>query len=104
MKDRADRRFLVMYVAVPGNEAEGSEGAAGAYVNCWINAGSESEAIRRASREVHDAGWVIEELRGVRVVTQADYAEGDPNLEYFEQALIDDEVLAFHTWPIGSGE
>lgn len=76
----------------------------GAFVNVWVDASARDEALHRATAEVKDVGWVVEEIEGVVAVSRADYEEDDPNLEYFDQALIDRLVCVFHEWPVAAQE
>jgi C4-dicarboxylate-specific signal transduction histidine kinase len=76
--------------------------SSGAYVNAWVEATSERQALAVASREVKEAGWRIESLEAVHPTVRDDYADDDSGLEYFEQALIDGIVLVFHSWQEGT--
>ncbi len=48
---------------------------------------------------VREYGWQPNQSSPAHLVSKADYAPDDPDREYFEQALIDGEVLVFHTYP-----
>lgn len=100
----AERLFLITFTARPGENTEAFRQVGGAYVNAWIDAVSEAEALERAQREIRDEGWVIESIDSQAVVCRSDYEDGDPNLMYFDQALIDKEVLVFNTWPVDRQE
>ena len=92
--------FLITLVARPRENTDAFRESGGAYVNAWIDAASENQALEQAQREVRDAGWTVESVDDVALVQRTDYEEDDPSLEYFDQALLDKEVLVFHTWPV----
>jgi hypothetical protein len=91
--------FVITYRARPRPDSAEYAESGGAYVNAFIDAFSEADAHTAAQASIADAGWIVEELDEVSFVDRTDYADDDPDLEYFEQALIDGEVLVFHTWP-----
>ncbi|QRP63828.1 hypothetical protein I6J77_17320 [Rhodanobacter sp. FDAARGOS 1247] len=74
----------------------------GAMVNVWVVAPTEQQALDRAAQEIQEAGWRIEVLDAVFVVTREDFSKDNTDLEYFEQALVDGIVLVFHTWQDGT--
>ncbi|OOG52980.1 hypothetical protein [Rhodanobacter sp. C03] len=73
----------------------------GALVNVWVTASTEQQALATAAQEVQEGGWCIESLEAVFPVTREDYSTDAAGLEHFEQALVDDIVLVFHTWQEG---
>ena len=92
--------FLVTVRARPTEHAEDQADVGGGYVNCWLSAATEDEAIARALAEVRDAEWIAEAVETVEAVTRETYADPDhPGREYFEQALVDGTVIVFHVWP-----
>jgi hypothetical protein len=90
---------VITLVARPGKGAAQFDISGGAYVNAFIDASDETEATAIADREVRDAGWIPESIENTVYLCREDYEENDPNLAYFDQALIDKEVLVFHSWP-----
>ena len=91
------------FFARPLTEPRCETDTAGAYVNCWIDTSSQESAESRARQIVQDHGWLICALEDHRIVGDEDYDAGTPGHEYYKQARIDGEVLAFHKWPL-SGE
>jgi hypothetical protein len=70
-----------------------------AYVSCWIERDTEEQAVARAHEMILADGWKIQRTEEVSMVSDADYDEADDDRQYFEQALIDETVLVFHTSP-----
>jgi hypothetical protein len=63
------------------------------YAGCWINLNDEELASERAAKFIKEQGYVIVNCVESYPITRADYTDSPDGLEYFEQALIDDEVL-----------
>jgi hypothetical protein len=93
------RTYFFTFLATPTPDAEEFTTSAGAYVDCWIQDEDRDAAQARAADLIDDYGWEVEDLEGEAVVTSADYEAGDENKEFYEQALVEGEVLVFHTWP-----
>ncbi|HBL29456.1 MAG TPA: hypothetical protein DD490_21700 [Acidobacteria bacterium] len=96
--------FLLTFQAVPTPDAKEFHDAGGAYVSCWMQNQDKDDAEERARELIEDYGWEVESLEEGAVVTGADYEEDDEDREFYEQALVEGEVLVFNTWPRGVGE
>ncbi len=75
----------------------------GAYAVTFVNHTDSAIAIEMAKSDIDD-NWEIESFCEASEVTQETYEDGDENLRYFEQALVDDIVTVLHTYPVGSDE
>jgi len=60
---------------------------------------TEEEAVEAAKAMILEEPWVIEEVESVGLVTVDDYQDDPENLEYYEQALVDKNVLVFNVCP-----
>lgn len=70
-----------------------------AYVGCWMDRENEEEAVEDAKTMIVEEPWVIEEVESVSEVTADDYVDDPENLDYYEQALEDKNVLVFNVCP-----
>jgi hypothetical protein len=93
-----DWLYLVTLEARPGPDTTDDRGSSGAYLNCWVRADTEADAQNQTLAEVRGEGWVPGPVESVQRVRLEDYAQEPSGREYFEQALIDEIVLVFHTW------
>jgi hypothetical protein len=66
-----------------------------AYVSCWINVSNREQAFEKATQLIRDQGWTVAEVEEDHTISREDYAHKPEGLEYYEQALVDDEVLVF---------
>jgi hypothetical protein len=91
--------YFFTFRAVPTPDAREFHEAAGAYVNCWIQNSSRDLAEERAADLIHEYGWSVESLEEGAIVSSDDYEDDDEDREFYEQALMEGEVLVFNTWP-----
>lgn len=91
--------FFFTFLATPTPDAKEYEDSGGAYVDCWVQSGDRSEAEARAKELIEEYGWAVEALEAGVTVTSQDYQDDDENREFYEQALMEQEVLVFNTWP-----
>jgi hypothetical protein len=70
-----------------------------AWVCCWIERGSVSEAEEIARQDIRNEKWSVVEREWASVVTEADYSKDDDLLSYYKQALVDKEVFLYHFSP-----
>jgi hypothetical protein len=96
--------FLLTYLAAPTPDAKEFQDSGGAYVSCWIQSQDRDDAEKRATALIEEYGWSVESLQEGSVVTSADYARDDEDREFYEQALVEGEVLVFNTWPRGGDD
>jgi hypothetical protein len=92
--------FYLQFEATPLPQSEHFRLCGGAYVNCWVNAGSAPQAQKMAATAIVENGWLIVgiEERGYEVTEQW-YVDDDETFEYFQQALNEGECYVFHQWP-----
>jgi hypothetical protein len=72
---------------------------AGATVGCWIKNQTKKNAFLIAKGWIEDLGWLVISLKEQYPVSEETYRQKSEGWQYFEQALIDDEVFAFFTAP-----
>lgn len=92
--------ILLTYHAKSIKPAIKPDDIAGAHINCWINTKSYHEAEKKASKLIVESGWKELQLEEVLNISRSDYSDNDEKLQYFEQALVDNEVLLVFTYPL----
>lgn len=71
----------------------------GAFINAWIKTTDSVDAVICARRAIENAGWTcvaVDEVSPVRADNEG--------RAYYGQALIDDEVLVIHQYPLDAPE
>lgn len=96
--------FYIRFLARPLTGSHHYESVGGAYVSCYIDAQTETEARLRSKLEIEKAGYSIEREEDLSAVDTSCYTQKDLGREFYEQCLIDKEVLVFQTWPNGLRE
>lgn len=87
---------------MPTEKVEHYEMYGGAYINCYIEADNIYEGLKKAEQEIKDSDWIDLEFQDAMV---ADPVNLDSDkIQYYEQALIDKEVLVFHCYPSNEEE
>ena len=92
--------YYVQYHAEPMREAEDWESCGGAYVNCWVRAGSEEEAQEVSAIAIAQQQWrIVSVEKECSEVSPEFYSDDEAGRKYYDQALLDGECYAFHKWP-----
>jgi hypothetical protein len=91
--------YFSVIEAVPEPDSDAAQKYEGGHVACWINSADWKSAQERATALVLNSGWIVRKIVEEKEVSAESYEADEPGLEHFEQALIDDEVCVFYTFP-----
>ena len=91
--------YFLMFHEIPASENPESQAIGGAFVNCWIERPTLAEADAVARRMISQRQWQIYQHEDAYPISSSDYDSDPTGLKYYEQALIDQEVLVFHCYP-----
>jgi hypothetical protein len=94
--------IYIQYTAKPKIVPINPSDDAGAYINCWINYTDMEMAKNVAEKMIDKSGWIITSLDNMEIITREFYANDadDSHSKYFDQAEIDDEVIAIFSYPL----
>jgi hypothetical protein len=92
--------YFLIYSAYPIKGTEEYRKYAGAQIACWINTNDREVARTKSRRMVKQTNWKIDTLEEEHPLSRK-MAEASQGLRYYEQALIDDEVIVICTSPRG---
>jgi hypothetical protein len=73
----------------------------GAIVNCWIERPTSADAEVVAKAMIASKGWQVLETLETYQLSDGDHGMGENARQYYEQALLDKEVLVFLVYPAG---
>jgi len=90
--------FLIRLHATPPSDVRDLGEIGGAYVNCWIVAGNSGEATEIAMHDIRRQGWTADRVEHVAHITREECVTGRTR-ELFDQAIIDQEVYEYYTYP-----
>ncbi len=96
--DRVPMQYLIIDAAQDPTFAH-EKGYGGATVGCWVKNQTRKNAFLIAKGWIEDRGWVVLSLEEQYPVSEETYRQKSEGRQYFEQALIDDEVFVFFTSP-----
>jgi hypothetical protein len=91
--------YYMVFHAVPQPHRSKSNGFGGAFIGCWINRPTLSEADRIAREWIASEEWQVSNREEAYPVDRSMYGDDNASLKYYEQAIIDREVFVFHTYP-----
>jgi hypothetical protein len=92
--------FFLQYKAMPlPDHATAAKGWGGAVANCWVDRSTAVEAEIVAKQMIESEGWQVIETVEVRELPEAHCGLSESAQRYYEQALLDREVVVFYTFP-----
>ena len=92
--------YYLLVEAAPMAESPAAKKFAGAFINCWVNASTPSEAESSARSWITESEWAVVNVEEVKLIDASHYDETSPNREYYEQALIDGQVYVYNTFQL----
>ncbi|MFK7808086.1 MAG: ankyrin repeat domain-containing protein [Saprospiraceae bacterium] len=89
-----EKIFLFEYHAEPKFETE----LVGAYINCWIMDEDFNNAKSRSLFLIKEENWGIDSIEDISEIEKGTIEEKEDNFKFYEQVIIDKEVLVFYTY------
>src|SRR5437870_4152646 len=96
--DKIPMQYLIIDV-MPDHERLDLKNVGGASVSCWIRDQTKINAFYISKGWIEDQGWIIEGLDEQYPISADDYKTKLDGKQFYEQALIDEQVFVFHTFP-----
>lgn len=90
--------YFAVFEVVPNPSSEAAGKRDGGHAACWVNSTDWKAAKTRASMLLSRSGWAVGKIVEEKEVSAEAYASDDPAREYFEQAIMDDEVCVVFTF------
>ena len=91
--------YFLQFEATPRRDSPYDGDADGAFVNCWVQAGTPDEAEALAAEGIRSKGWIVGAADEAHPVERTDYrAAQGKGLAYFEQALRERMVVIFYAY------
>jgi len=73
----------------------------GAIVSCWVERPTSGDAEVVAKEMIASKGWQVVESLEINQLSDGDHGMSENARQYYEQALLDKEVLVFFVYPPG---
>jgi hypothetical protein len=89
-----EKMFLFEYHVKPKFTTE----LLGAYVNCWVIDEEFNHAKVKGQNLVQEEDWEIISIEDISEIKRGDIREHDEKFKYYQQTMIDKDVLVFYTY------
>ncbi|MBO5088534.1 MAG: hypothetical protein J6C01_07650 [Lachnospiraceae bacterium] len=93
--------YYLMVKAVPNYNNPESEKFGGAYINCWVKASTQKDAINCIKEYIVEENWTFVNIEDVSVVERSLYLDKPDSLKCYDDACEYGICATFYTWPIG---
>ena len=92
--------YYIMIEAAPNNSNPESKEFGGAYVNCWVKATTQKEALKKAKEYIKDENWMFIKNEDIWEAQRQSYIDLPESLECYDEACKIGLSAIFNTWPI----
>lgn len=92
--------YYIMIEAAPNRSNPESKEFAGAYINCWVKASTQKEALKQAKEYIKDENWKFIKTEDLWEAQRQSYIDLPESLECYDEACEIGFSAIFNTWPI----
>lgn len=90
--------YYYMIEAVPSrNNPEGKQ-CGGAYINCWVNAAAQTDALIKAIEYIDDEDWIFMKTEDAFIAQRDSYLNEPDSLKCYDEACKNGISAIFYTW------
>ena len=95
-----EKLFIFEYHVKPKFESD----FLGAFVDCWVMDNEFNNAKFRSESLIEKESWEIDSIESISEIKRGEIKEDEERYKYYEQVIIDKEVLVFYTYDGLEGE
>ena len=92
--------YYLMVEAIPNYNNPESKEFGGAFINCWVKAPTQKDALRRVKEYIAEENWVYVKTEDIWIAERDLYINLPDSLECYEEACKIGMSFIFNTWPI----
>ena len=92
--------YYIMIEATPNTSNPESKKFGGAYINCWVKASTQKEALKRAKDYIKNENWMFIKTEDIWEAQRQSYIDLPESLECYDDACKIGLSAIFNTWPI----
>ena len=92
--------YYLMVEAVPRHNNPENKEYGGAYINCWVKADSQTDALNKMKEYLHEQDWKFIKIEDIFAVEKERYIDEPDSLKCYENALQNGLGAIFYTWPL----
>ncbi len=93
--------YYLMIEAVPSRNNPESNEFGGAYINCWVKASTQKDALNRAKDYINGENWTYIKTEDIWEAQRLSYIDLPDSLECYDEACKNGLSAIFNTWPVG---
>ena len=92
--------YYIMIEAIPNSNNPERNEFGGAYINCWVKASTQKEALKKAKEYINDENWMFIKNEDIWEAQRQSYIDLPESLECYDEACKIGLSAIFNTWPI----
>lgn len=96
--------YYLMIEAIPSLNNPESKKFGGAYVNCWVKASTQKEALKKVKDYINQENWVFIRTEDIWIAQRDSYINIPDSLESYDEACKYGSSFVFNIWPIDEDE
>ena len=92
--------YYLMIEAIPCRNNPESKEFSGAFVNCWVKASTQKDALKRVQEFIKNENWIFMKVEDIWEAQRQSYIDLPDSLECYDEACEIGLSAVFNTWPI----
>ena len=92
--------YYLMIEAIPYRNNPESKEFGGAFVNCWVKASAQEDALKRVQEFIKNENWIFMKVEDIWEAQRQSYIDLPDSLECYDEACEIGLSAVFNTWPI----
>ena len=92
--------YYIMIEATPNSSNPESKEYGGAYINCWVKATTQREALKKAKEYIREENWAFIKTEDIWIAQRQNYFDLPESLVCYDEACETGLSAIFYTWPI----
>ena len=92
--------YYFILEAIPCHSNPESNEFGGAYINCWVKAPTQKEALEKAKEYIKGENWMFIKVEDAWEAQRQAYVDLPDSLECYDDACKNGMSAIFNTWPI----
>ena len=92
--------YYLMIEAIPYRNNPESKEFGGAFVNCWVKASTQKDALKRVQEFIKNENWIFMKVEDIWEAQRQSYIDLPDSLECYDDACEIGLSAVFNTWPI----
>ena len=91
--------YYLMIEAIPYRNNPESKEFGGAFVNCWVKASTQKDALKRVQEFIKNENWIFMKVEDIWEAQRQSYIDLPDSLECYDAACEIGLSAVFNTWP-----